>query len=127
MSMSISSVTSTAGSAIEKGTGILPEKAVNNEVENIKSVETLEKAERAGTKVSIGDEQIVRNIERALKAIQGAETTFEMAMHEETQAIVIKVRNKETGELIREIPPEKTLDLVARLMEINGILIDEKV
>ncbi|WP_167686495.1 flagellar protein FlaG, partial [Paenibacillus polymyxa] len=30
------------------------------------------------------------------------------------------------GELIREIPPEKTLDLVAKMMEIAGILVDEK-
>ena len=40
---------------------------------------------------------------------------------------MVKVLNKENGELIREIPPEKTLDLVANMMEIAGILIDEKV
>ncbi|MNP87072.1 flagellar protein FlaG [compost metagenome] len=50
-----------------------------------------------------------------------------MSVHEKTHQILVKVLNKETGELIREIPPEKTLDLVAKMMEIAGILIDEKV
>jgi flagellar protein FlaG len=48
-------------------------------------------------------------------------------VHKETKAIMVKVLNKDTGELIREIPPEKTLDIVANMMEIAGIIIDEKV
>jgi flagellar protein FlaG len=40
---------------------------------------------------------------------------------------MVKVLNKDTGELIREVPPEKTLDLVASMMEIAGILVDEKI
>ncbi|SEN64888.1 flagellar protein FlaG [Paenibacillus sp. OV219] len=96
-------------------------------VEQIKSVHALQKAELSGKKVMIGDEQVIKNIERALKSIQGPDTMFEMSMHKETKTIVVKVLNKDTGELIREIPPEKTLDLVAKFMEINGILIDERV
>jgi flagellar protein FlaG len=80
-----------------------------------------------GLKVSISDEQTVRKIERALKAMQGPETSFEMSMHEATNTVMIKVLNKETGELIREVPPEKTLDIVAKFMEINGLLVDKKV
>lgn len=94
---------------------------------NIKSVEALTKAELRGAKVTVGDEQLVKNIERALKAIEGPHTAFEMSVHKATNTIVVKVLDKDTGELIREIPPEKTLDLVAKFMEINGILIDEKV
>jgi flagellar protein FlaG len=35
--------------------------------------------------------------------------------------------NRETGEVIREIPPEKFLDMVAKLQELAGILVDEVV
>ncbi len=88
---------------------------------------SLARLEKQGYNLSIAEEQVVRAIERAVKALEGPSTTFEMKMHEQTKAIVVKVFNKETGELIREIPPEKTLDLVAKMMEFAGILVDEKV
>ncbi|MBB6692189.1 flagellar protein FlaG [Cohnella xylanilytica] len=87
----------------------------------------LRSQEENGAGLSIGEEQLYRAIERAVKAMQGPETSIQMHVHEKTHAVVIKVFNKETGDLIREVPPEKTLDLVAKMMEFAGILIDEKV
>jgi flagellar protein FlaG len=131
MSMSIQPANSTTGysngrtqTGIGQGQG---EGQKQDTTANIKSVEALTKAELRGAKVTVGDEQLVKNIERALKAIEGPHTAFEMSVHKATNTIVVKVLDKDTGELIREIPPEKTLDLVAKFMEINGILIDEKV
>jgi len=93
----------------------------------IKSGSALTKLEQQGVAIPLGEEQLIRAIDRAVKALQGPTTTLEMSVHEKTHQILVKVLNKETGELIREIPPEKTLDLVAKMMEIAGILIDEKV
>lgn len=87
----------------------------------------LKKLEREGIAFSVGEEQVYKALERALKALQGPTTTFEVSVHKETNAIMVKVLNKETGELIREIPPEKTLDLVASMVEIAGIMIDERI
>ncbi|MDN4066439.1 flagellar protein FlaG [Paenibacillus vini] len=80
-----------------------------------------------GGKVSIGEEQLIRAIDRALKAMEGPSTTLEVSVHEKTHAIMVKVLNKETGELIREVPQEKALDIAAKMMEIAGLLIDERV
>ncbi|WP_420799970.1 flagellar protein FlaG [Paenibacillus urinalis] len=77
--------------------------------------------------VSAGNEYLIRNIERAMKALEGPQTTLDISIHERTHDIMVKVLNRETGELIREIPPEKTLDLVAKMMEIAGILVDKKI
>lgn len=104
-----------------------PSSKVTDNLSNITSMKALTRAEMTGTKITLGDEQLIRNIERALKAIQGPNTGFEMSVHKATNTISIKVLDKDTGEVIREIPPEKTLDLVAKFMEINGILIDERV
>jgi len=87
----------------------------------------LDRLEKEGVRLSVGEEQIIRAVERALKALEGPFTTFEMRVHEQTNAIIVRVLNRETGELIREIPPEKTLDLVAKMMEFAGLVIDEKV
>lgn len=98
-----------------------------SEINSIKSADALKKAEMTGLKVSVGDEQMVRRIERALKALHSPSASCEMSVHEQTNAIMIKIINNETGELIREIPPEKTLDIVAKMLEVNGLLIDERV
>jgi flagellar protein FlaG len=39
---------------------------------------------------------------------------------------MVKVINSDTNEIIREIPPEKTLDLVAKMWEMAGIIVDER-
>ncbi|MEI2283224.1 flagellar protein FlaG [Paenibacillus polysaccharolyticus] len=83
--------------------------------------------EKQGEPVSIAEGQLIRTIEQAVKSLQGPQTTLEISIHEKTHDIMVKVLNKDTGELIREIPPEKTLDLVAKMMEIAGILVDEKI
>ncbi|MNC53552.1 flagellar protein FlaG [compost metagenome] len=92
-----------------------------------RSSEAVRALEVQGVRVSVGEGQLVKAIDRAIKALEGPSTSFEMKVHEGTHAIMVKVFNKETGELIREIPPEKTLDLVVKMMEFAGILIDEKI
>ena len=47
-------------------------------------------------------------------------------IHEGTNRVTIKIVDKGTKELIKELPPEKTLDMIAKVWEMAGILIDEK-
>jgi flagellar protein FlaG len=84
------------------------------------------KAEQQGESLSISEEQVVKAMERAIKAMEGPYTTFDISIHEKTKQLMVKVLNKETGEVIREVPKEKTLDMVAKMMEMAGILIDER-
>lgn len=47
-------------------------------------------------------------------------------IHEGTNRVTIKIVDKKTKEVIKELPPEKTLDMIARVWEMAGILVDEK-
>lgn len=58
--------------------------------------------------------------------IRPTHTECQFSYHEETKRIAIKVLDQDTGEVIREIPPEKTLDMIAKSLELAGILVDEK-
>lgn len=78
-------------------------------------------------KITKNQDHTLKELEKAIRAIQGPQKQLEVSMHDKTHTIMIKVMDKDTGELIREVPPEKILDLAARMMEINGILLDEKV
>jgi len=128
MTVNISSVQSAAGTTQDKSYYSVP---APQKEENVKAkalqVEELQEAANKGKKLTIGEEQYVKSIERAIEAAKGPVTTLEVSVHEKTKEIMIKVRDKETGELIREVPPEKILDMVSKFMEMNGIIIDEKV
>lgn len=77
---------------------------------------------------SIGDQgKEIQQLEKAIRAVQGPEKSFEISMHQQTHTIMIKVFDKQSGDLIREIPQEKLLDMVANMMELNGLIVDKKV
>ena len=95
-------------------------------IKHIYSTKELKRAEMQGEEVSVSDEQLIKAIEKAIKAIQGNNTSLEFAVHKETKQIMVKVLNKETGELIREVPPEKNLDFIANIWKIAGLFVDEK-
>ena len=74
-----------------------------------------------------GEQEIIDAIERANKSLDIVNTRFEFSIHEGTKEILVKVVDDVTGETIREIPPEKILDLVAKMWELAGLFVDEKV
>jgi flagellar protein FlaG len=76
--------------------------------------------------IQISEKMIKEAIERANKAIIGTKREFEYKKHEVLNTFMVKVINSETKETVREIPPEKIVDLVANLMELAGLLVDEK-
>ncbi|WP_454193543.1 flagellar protein FlaG [Paenibacillus sp. Marseille-Q7038] len=65
-------------------------------------------------------------LEKVFKAIAGPETILDINVHEKTHQIMVKVLDKETGKVIREVPPEKLVDLVATMIESTGIIVDKK-
>ncbi|WP_442602613.1 flagellar protein FlaG [Paenibacillus sp. KN14-4R] len=92
----------------------------------IKTSQELKVAESQGQPIPISEEQVIKAIDRAIKAMQGASTSLNFSVHEKTNQIMVKVINNESGEVIREIPPEKSLDFLAKVWEMAGILVDER-
>lgn len=70
------------------------------------------------------EEQIRKAVEKLNKSMTHAEAVF--GIHEATKRLTIKIVDKDTKETIREFPPEKTLDMIAKVWELAGILVDEK-
>ena len=56
----------------------------------------------------------------------GKDSHFELKVHKKTGTIMSKLVNTDTGEIMKEFPPEKILDMIAGLWEIAGIIIDEQ-
>lgn len=53
-------------------------------------------------------------------------TKLQYSIDEETQRISIKIIDKDTDKVIREVPPEETLEAIKKIWEIAGIIVDEK-
>ncbi|KXG78776.1 hypothetical protein AN618_01140 [Fervidicola ferrireducens] len=60
-------------------------------------------------------------------AIEIKDMRFEFSIHEETKRVIVRIYDRESNELISEIPPEKFLDLIANIWKQVGLIIDKKV
>ncbi len=69
-------------------------------------------------------DQVKKAIETINKKVKNS--TVQFGIHDETNRITIKVVDKDTDEVIREVPAEKTLDMIAKAWELAGIVVDEK-
>ena len=71
-------------------------------------------------------DEIKSAISHANKHAHFGNTSAQFSYHEKTKRISVKIFDKDTNEVIREIPPEETLDMIAKMYELAGIMIDEK-
>ncbi len=72
------------------------------------------------------EQQIKSAISQANNKMKSQRTKCEFSYHEATKRVSIKVVDKDTQEVIREIPPEETLEMVEKMWELAGILVDER-
>lgn len=70
------------------------------------------------------NEEIKKAVDQLNKKMNNSEAIF--GIHEETNRVTIKIVDKNTKEVIKELPPEKTLDMIAKAWELAGLLVDEK-
>lgn len=102
---------------VAKDNGKQPESKVNSSVNpNVENEQT------ANDKVS--NDQLKKAVEELNKKIGNSEAVF--GVHEDTNRVTIKIIDKDTKKVLKELPPEKTLDMIARVWEMAGILVDEK-
>ncbi len=97
--------------------------------------ETIEDKPNVGIepgKPKINDERSLEDILKdfkkkleKLKLIFRGEAEF--SIDRETNMIIVKIKDKETGEIIRQIPPEVVLKIAKSIEEFLGLLLDERV
>ncbi|SME94892.1 flagellar protein FlaG [Paenibacillus barengoltzii] len=76
--------------------------------------------------LSVSEKALLDAINKVNKTLEGTPQRFEFKLHHSGE-LIVKIYNKETNEIIREIPPEKMIELVEKLQQIVvGAIIDEK-
>lgn len=72
----------------------------------------------------LGTEAMRKAAEEINKNAKHSEAVF--GIHEGTNRVTIKIVDKNTKEVLKEYPPEKTLDIIAKVWEMAGLMVDEK-
>lgn len=68
--------------------------------------------------------QIRKAVDEINKKVHNSEAVF--GIHEATNRVTIKIVDKDTKKVLKEYPPEKTLDMIAKVWEMAGLLVDQK-
>ena len=96
--------------------------------ETTKVVENVEEKDndlnRENQQPTTNSETLHKAVEELNKKMSNSEAIF--GIHEATNRVTIKIVDKKSKEVIKELPPEKTLDMTAKVWEIAGLLVDER-
>lgn len=68
--------------------------------------------------------QIRKAVDEINKKAHNSEAVF--GIHDATNRATIKIVDKDTKKVLKEYPPEKTLDMIAKVWEMAGLLVDKK-
>jgi flagellar protein FlaG len=75
---------------------------------------------------STSDDELQKSIEKMFKALGGDSTSLKYEVYKATNTIMVKVIDNDTQKVIREIPSEKVLDMIASFSKSVGISVDKK-
>ena len=111
MDLTVEAADNTAGSKNESSA----QNFANNQS---KRAETEEQIQADNAKIKKAISEMTKKVQSNAEAVFG--------IHEKTNRVTIKMVDKETKKVIKEFPPDETLDMIAKVWEIAGILVDEK-
>ncbi len=72
-------------------------------------------------------EQIKEVITRLENTLKNIEPKIELSVDEELNQVVVRILDKESGELIKQFPPEEVLELDRFFADQSGLLVEENV
>ncbi len=88
-----------------------------------KTGENLKEQEQQGERSSL--EEVRAAVKLLNKTMESYGTHLKFSLHERSGEYMVKVINTNDNTVIREIPPERVLDMVAYFKELLGIIVDK--
>jgi flagellar protein FlaG len=87
----------------------------------------LPKSERILLNDSLTSDEIQELIGELNDVMKIMNTKISFSIDTETNRPIIQVLDKETGELIRQIPPEELMRVSQRMSDVLGVLFDDRI
>ena len=93
--------------------------------EKIKSPRPIENSNSLNEKEN-SEVKVKNAVSKINKVLEGEGTHLQYEKHDVLNQMIIRVIDDNTNEVINEIPSKKILDMVAKMCEMAGILVDKK-
>lgn len=83
-------------------------------------------SEQTAEKKATGEKFLATAVQQAQELLHAFDRGVRFDVHKETHTTIVRVVNNDTGEVIREIPSEKFLDMLASFQkQLAGLFVDE--
>ncbi len=113
--------------SIAQATVQMPERtAAAAQQQKVTAKEESDKAEKDTKQIpeKVSDSSLKKAVEDINRKSASTEAIF--GYHEGTNRVTIKIIDKDTKEVKREYPAEETLDMIQKIWEMAGLMVDEK-
>ncbi|MGV3136455.1 flagellar protein FlaG [Brevibacillus agri] len=70
--------------------------------------------------------ELERQVDSLNKFMQSSTTHLKFTLHEKLNEYYVQIINDSDNTVVREIPSKKIMDMVAKMHEMIGLLVDEK-
>ncbi|WP_250278533.1 flagellar protein FlaG [[Clostridium] colinum] len=94
----------------------------NKEHNKVDNKENNSSSEKNG----ISKERLDKLVDELNEKFKLVNKEFSYDIHEKTNRVIVKIKDSESGDVIRELPSEESLDLAAKIKEMVGLIIDKK-
>ena len=95
-------------------------------IEPIQPVREIRRADQTSDlyKETISEEQVNQWVLEAKEVMQRVNTQLSFRKHEGTGRTLVELVDNQSGEVLREIPSEKMLDIISGIWEWSGLIVD---
>lgn len=76
--------------------------------------------------VRVGEDALSKTVDELNDYVQNLHREIQFSVDNESNKTIIKVIDANTGEVIRQLPPDEMMQLVKRLDALDGLLVREK-
>lgn len=80
-----------------------------------------------GLELDLNDPVLDELVDAINRKLEAMDKRLQFLVHEASGRVQLRVLERSTNEVIREVPSEQLLDLVGRIHDLLGVLVDEKV
>ena len=117
----------------------IQEQAERNQVEQSEQSSTENRVTREGRRSGmpqqesplqgreLNPEEMEEMVEQLNETVRAFDQRLSFELHEETDRWMIEVWDRENEEVIKEIPPEDVLNVVAHIQNVLGVLLDRRI
>ncbi|SES00418.1 flagellar protein FlaG [Butyrivibrio fibrisolvens] len=114
---------------VKQATNVAPYSQEDGQEESQNQNESAQQLQHARELVEEQNEKKNEQISKAIANINQkmtANTEAVFGFHDKTNRVTIKIVDKDTKEVVKEFPPDKTLDMIAKAWELAGIMVDAR-